>query len=226
MSEATSEELPDAWLAEDPLPEDPIPILKGWLDQAFDDGLQANPHAISLATVDPDGRPSVRMVLCNHIDVSRGAFIMYTNRESRKGRALMANPHAAIAFYWGPRNRSARVEGVVELTPAEDCDAYFATRPVDAQIGAWASAQSQPVSSRAAMVAMVQEQEKRFAVELDGSSGSGIPRPPYWGGFTLVADRVELWVSRPARIHDRAQWRRGHTQQGDPLPWRVTRLQP
>jgi pyridoxamine 5'-phosphate oxidase len=221
-----SEELPDAWLAEDPLPEDPIPILKRWLDEAFEAGLQTNPHAISLATIDPDGRPSARMVLCNDIDVSRGAFVMYTNRESRKGRALTANPQAAIVFYWGPQNRSARVEGRVELTPAADCDAYFATRPVDAQVGAWASAQSTPVPSRAALVGRVQEQAERFGVELDGRGDGGIPRPPHWGGFTLVADRVELWVSRAARIHDRAEWQRRHSEQGEPLPWSVTRLQP
>jgi pyridoxamine 5'-phosphate oxidase len=226
MSEASLDEWPDQWLAEDPLPDDPLPVLKRWLDQAFDDGVQPNPHAVSLATIDPDGRPSVRMVLCNHIDVSRGAFIMYTNLESRKGRALLANPHAAIAFYWGPRNRSARVEGVVELTPAADCDAYFATRPIDAQVGAWASAQSEPIASRAAMLSKVEAQAKRFGVELDGPGGGGIPRPPHWGGFTLVAERVELWVSRPARIHDRAEWRREHSERGEPLPWSVTRLQP
>ncbi len=111
------DDLPDAWLARDPLAEDPIPILKEWLDEACAARLQANPHAVSLATIDPDGRPSARMVLCNHIDVARGAFVMYTNRESRKGRALAANPRAAIVFYWGPHSRSARVDGAVELTP-------------------------------------------------------------------------------------------------------------
>ena len=219
-----SDALPDAWLAEDPLPEDPIPILKDWLDEAFAARLQANPHAVSLATIDPDGRPSARMVLCNHIDVSRGAFVMYTNRESRKGRALVANPRAAIVFYWGAHNRSARVEGAVELTPDEDCDAYFASRPLDAQLGAWASAQSEPVPSRAALVDKIEEQARRFGVTLEERRGVEIPRPPYWGGFTLVADTVELWVSRAARIHDRAQWRR--TRSGNPTSWSVDRLQP
>ena len=220
------DDLPDAWLAEDPLAEDPIPILKDWLDEAFAAGLQANPHAVSLATIDPDGRPSARMVLCSHIDVARGAFVMYTNRESRKRRALAANPRAAIVFYWGPHSRSARVEGAVELTPEEDCDAYFATRPVDAQIGAWASAQSEPIRSRAALVAKIEERARRFGVTLEERRGIEIPRPPHWGGFTLVADTVELWVSRPARIHDRAQWQRTHSEQGKPTPWRVARLQP
>ncbi len=220
------DELPDAWLAEDPLPEDPIAILKGWLDEAFAEGLQANPHAISLATIDPDGRPSARMVLCNQIDVERGAFVMYTNLESRKGRALAANPQAAIVFYWGPTGRSARVEGAVELTPQKDCDAYFATRPVDAQIGAWASAQSEPLESRAALVAKIEAQAKRFGVTLEDRRGVEIPRPPHWGGFTLLADRVELWVSRAARIHDRALWQRSHPAQGEATAWKAMRLQP
>ena len=220
------DDLPDAWLAEDPLPEDPIAILKGWLDEAFAERRQANPHAVSLATIDPDGRPSARMVLCNQIDARRGAFVMYTNLESRKGRALAINPRAAIVFYWGPYGRSARVEGAVELTPQKDCDAYFATRPIDAQIGAWASSQSQPIESRAALVAKIEAQARHFGVTLEESRGVAIPRPPNWGGLSLVAETVELWVSRPARIHDRAQWQRSHSAQGSPTPWSVTRLQP
>ena len=222
-------ELPDAWLAETPLPENPVPILNGWLDQAFADGLQQNAHAVSLATVDPDGRASARMVLCNFIDVERGAFIMYTNRESRKGRALAVHPHAAIVFYWGPHQRSARVEGRVEMTPDADCDAYFATRPLDAQLGAWASAQSEPIATREEFVAKVEAQAKRFGVKLGDERAEGIPRPPHWGGFTLIADAIELWVSRPARIHDRALWIRSFDAAGEPDPergWRVSRLQP
>lgn len=218
--------LPDAWLAEDPLPADPIRIAKEWLDEAFAAGLQANPHAVALATIDPDGRPSARTVLCNQIDVVRGAFVMYTNRESRKGRALAANPRAAIVFLFAPHNRSVRVEGAVELTPDADCDAYFATRPVDAQLGAWASAQSEPIASRADLVAKIDAQAKRFGVTLEDRGDVEIPRPPHWGGFTLVADTVELWVSRPARIHDRARWQRTHASDGKTSKWSVTRLQP
>jgi pyridoxamine 5'-phosphate oxidase len=221
-----SANLPDAWLSEDPLPLDPIPILKRWLDEAFAAGLQANPHAVSLATVDPDGGPSARMVLCNQIDVPRGAFVMYTNRESRKGRALVANPRGAIVFYWGPHSRSARVEGTVEFTSDEDCDAYFATRPIDAQIGAWASAQSETIGTRAELVAKIDAQARHFGVSLEERGDVVIPRPPHWGGFTLVADSVELWVSRPARIHDRAQWQRSYADDGQASSWQVSRLQP
>ena len=118
------------------------------------------------------------------------------------------------------------MEGAVELTPEEDCDAYFATRPVDAQVGAWASAQSEPIQSRAALVAKIEAQAKRFGVTLEDRRGVEIPRPPHWGGFTLLADRVELWVSRAARIHDRALWQRSHPAQGKATAWKAMRLQP
>jgi pyridoxamine 5'-phosphate oxidase len=216
-----SDAVRDDWLARDPLPGDPVPILKRWLDEAFADGAQPNPHAVALATIDPDVRPSVRMVLCNAIDVPRGAFVMYTNRASRKGRALEAHPRAAIVFHFIHVGRQARVEGEVELTADAECDAYFATRPVDAQVGAWASQQSEPIASREALVARVEREATRFGVSLDDVGSADIPRPPHWGGFTLVADAIELWVSRPARIHDRALWTRG----GEGA-WRAQRLQP
>lgn len=225
MSSPPNEDaLEDTWLSNEPLPGDPVPILKSWLDEAFSARLQANPHAVALATVDPDGRPSARMVLVNHVDVERGAFVMYTNRESRKGRALAANPFASIVFHFGPHGRSARVEGAVTLTPDADCDRYFATRPVDAQVGAWASEQSVAIESRAALVAKVEAAADRFGVTLEERGSVTIPRPPHWGGFTLVADAIELWKSRPARIHDRALWRRDANSAS--ARWSVERLQP
>ncbi len=218
----------DAWLVADPLPSDPVPILKSWLDEAWGAGLQANPHAVALATVDPDGRPSARMVLVNEVDVSHGAFVMYTNRESRKGRAIAANPFASIVFHFGPQGRSARVEGAVVMTSDAACDAYFATRPVDAQVGAWASAQSDVIETRAALVAKVEAEASRFGVTLEDRGDVTIPRPPHWGGFTLVADAIELWKSRPARIHGRALWRRSAAAdpRGGHGPWQAERLQP
>jgi len=224
-----SEALPDAWLARDPLPADPVPIVKRWLDEAFAAGSQPNPHAVALATIDPDGRPSARMVLCNAIDASRGAFVMYTNVESRKGRALAAHPRAAIVFYWPPTGRQARVEGAIERTPEAECDAYFATRPVEAQLSAWASAQSEAVVSRDALVAQLRQQERRFGVESGRPAPTPIPRPPHWGGFTLVADCIELWVSRLGRLHDRGVWTRAPgAGSASPAraPWSVQRLQP
>ena len=207
----------DAWLAEDPLPAEPVPIVERWLAEGFADPALENPHAVALATVDPDGRPSVRMVLCNAIDAERGAFTMYTNRESRKGRALANDPRGAIAFHWPARQ--VRVEGTVEWTPDADCDAYFATRPLEARLGAWASRQSEPVASRAALLDELAAVAKRF----DATEESDIvPRPPHWGGLTLVAETVELWVSRRGRIHDRAVWRRD----APGATWTITRLQP
>lgn len=207
----------DVWLAEDPLPAEPVPVIDRWLREAFQTRDQENPHAVALATVDPDGRPSVRMVLCNQIDTERGAFTMYTNRDSRKGRAVRNDPRAAIAFCWP--GRQARVEGRIELTPDDVCDAYFATRPLEARLGAWASRQSEPIESRAALEAAL-----RATAEEHGAAREEdvVPRPPHWGGLTLVAESVELWASRRGRIHDRAVWTR--SEPGG--PWAIQRLQP
>ncbi len=214
-----TEELRDAWLAQDPLPDDPIAITKRWLDEAFADGAQENPHAIALATVDPDGAPSVRMVLCSEIDVAAGTFTFYSNRESRKGRALAAEPRAAIAFNW-PK-RQVRVEGTISLASDANSDAYFAARPLTARLGAWASRQSEPVASRAALVEALEAQAARFDAR---DEAAVVPRPPHWGGFVLSAEQVELWVSRKGRIHDRAVWSR--VGEGAGSGWKAQRLQP
>jgi pyridoxamine 5'-phosphate oxidase len=212
--------LPDAWLSEDPLPEDPFPILQRWQEEAFAVGAQPNPHAIALATVDSDGKPSARMVLCKAIDVSHGAIVFYTDRSSRKGAALSADPRAAAVFYFGPQNRQVRIEGAVTFTTHADSDAYFASRPSDSQVGAWASNQSRPLASRAELVGRVEAQARSFGATLGDGPNPAIPRPEKWGGYILTADAVELWVSRPARIHDRAVWTR--TDDG----WTTTRLEP
>jgi pyridoxamine 5'-phosphate oxidase len=209
------EEIPDAWLARDPLPDDPAAIVKRWLGEAFAAGTQRDPHAIALATSDPDGRASVRMVLCSEIDPEAAAFTWYTNRESRKGRALQGDPRCAIVFNWA--GRQARVEGRAHLTPDDRSDAYFATRPLEARLGAGASAQSEPIGSRAELLAKLDEVAKRFDAKTDEAI---VPRPPHWGGFTLVAESIELWASRVGRIHDRAVWTR------DGERWKATRLQP
>jgi pyridoxamine 5'-phosphate oxidase len=212
------DELRDAWLSEDPLPGEPVSILKQWLDEAFAEGLQQNPHAVALATVDPDGSPSVRMVLCSEIDADRALFTFYSNRESRKGQALAVEPRAAIVFNW--RGRQARVEGEVHRSPDEMSDRYFASRPLDARLGAWASHQSAPVDSRAALLSELEAVAKRFDAR---DEGAHVPRPPHWGGFTLRANTVELWVSRAGRVHDRAVWQRNRNAAGG---WSSTRLQP
>jgi pyridoxamine 5'-phosphate oxidase len=205
----------DLWLSQDPLPSNPAHIVKRWLDEAFAARTQPNPHAVALATVDPDGRPSVRMVLCNEIDPDAATFTFYTNIESRKGRAIQSEPRCAIVFHWD--SRQARIEGHAALTPAERSDAYFATRPLEARLGAWASAQSEPISSRAEILGKLDAVAERFGAKREEDS---VPRPPHWGGITLVADSIEIWASREGRIHDRAVWANNGTD------WISTRLQP
>jgi len=206
----------DAWLSDDPLPDAPAVIVKRWLDEAFAEGTQENPQAVALATVDPDGTPSVRMVLCSAIDAETAAFTFYTNRESRKGRALLSEPRAAIVFNW--RGRQARIEGLVEATSDEESDRYFASRPLDSRLGAWASRQSEPAASRKALLDEIEAVAARFDARDESAS---LPRPPHWGGYTLRARAIELWVSRHGRVHDRAVWRLTDTGH-----WTSTRLQP
>ena len=174
-------------------PSDPVELLRAWLQMAEEAELP-NPNSMTLATIDPDGRPSARVVLLKHLD-ERG-IVFYTNRNSRKGRALAANPRAALVFYWDVLTRQVVVEGQVEPASEEESDAYFATRPRASQLGAWASAQSEPAADRSALDAAFAEVEERF-------EGEDVPRPPHWGGYRLSLDRMEFWLGRPFRLHDR-----------------------
>jgi pyridoxamine 5'-phosphate oxidase len=188
------------------------------LQEAFAD--IRNAHAMTLATVEPDGRPSARMVICRGLDIRAGWLVFYTDRESTKGRALEINPRAALVFNWDAHERQARIEGPVTLAPDADSDAYWSSRPPDARAAAAASNQSRPLTSRAEFLARI-EAEKR--------AGGDIPRPKRWGGYRVWAERVELWVGQPARAHDRALWTRGLTPADDGFSggaWRSTRLQP
>jgi pyridoxamine 5'-phosphate oxidase len=176
---------------------------------------------MTLGTVDPDGRPSARMVICRGFDPTRGWLVFYTDRDSPKAQALDKTPHAAIVFHWAALERQIRIEGPVTLTPATDSDAYWRTRPADARIAAIASEQSRPIESRAALLARVTETTAR--------AGPEPARPARWGGYRVWAERVELWVGQPARVHDRARWTRALTVAPDGFtggPWSATRLQP
>lgn len=202
----------------EPLPADPLPLLRIWLDEA---GREIrNAGAMTLATVDPDGRPRARMVICRGFDAEAGWLVFYTDRESDKGRALATQPWAALVFHWDAFERQVRVEGPVTLAPDSESDAYWAGRPPDAQVAAAASAQSRSLSSRAELLARIAEL---------GKAGGRVARPSRWGGYRVWAERVELWVGQPARVHDRARWTRplrpvdGGFEGG---AWTATRLQP
>jgi pyridoxamine 5'-phosphate oxidase len=206
----------------DPLDPDPAPLLQRWLDEAIQGRVQINPTAMSLATVDPDGHASLRMVICRGFDFERGVFTFYTDRNSPKGAALRAHPFAAAMFHWDAVGRQVRLEGPIGLAPDAESDAYFGSRPREAQIAAWSSDQSEPIESRAAIVERLERNAERFG-------DAEIPRPPHWGGYRLWAERVELWVGQPGRVHDRALWTRELTRNGDEwtgAEWRVVRLQP
>jgi pyridoxamine 5'-phosphate oxidase len=191
---------------------DPITSLQRWFDAAHEQAKLPNPNAMSVATVDPDGRPSVRVVLCRGID-ARG-IVFHTNRESRKGEALRVHPRACANFHWDPLDRQVRVEGRVEHTTEAESDAYWASRPRENRVNAIASQQSRPIGTRAALEAAVREVEARF-------EGREIPRPPHWGGFRIVPDRIEFWQGHKHRLHDRMAYLR--TGEGE---WTVTRLCP
>jgi pyridoxamine 5'-phosphate oxidase len=201
---------PDRTLDRGDLLADPIAQFLAWLDAAEREGV-VMPNAMALATADADGRPSVRHVLLRGID-ARG-FVFYTNRESRKGHDLAGNPHAAAVFLWKALDRQVTVSGPVERLDDEDSDAYFAGRPRDAQIGAWASDQSRPIDDRAALDARVVEITERFA-------DTEVPRPPHWGGYRIVPDAIEFWQGRAHRLHDRFRYAR------EPSGWRIERLSP
>jgi pyridoxamine 5'-phosphate oxidase len=175
---------------------EPLRQFELWLEQAIQAQLP-EPNAMTLATVGEDGRPSTRVVLIKGVD-ARG-LVWYTNYESRKGRELAARPFAALQFHWVELERVVRVEGRVERTSAEESDAYYASRPLDSRLGAWASPQSRPIASRTVLVAN--------AAKAAAQHGLHPPRPPHWGGFRLVPDRWEFWQGRKSRLHDRLSYR-------------------
>ncbi len=202
----------------EPLPSDPLPLIADWLADAA--SRVRNSTSMALATVDADGRPTARMVICRGFDARVGWLVFYTDRDSDKGAALAAHPRAAVVFHWDALERQIRIEGPVTHAPDGDSDAYWASRPPDARVAASASEQSRPLASRAVLLARVAELAAR---------GADVPRPKRWGGYRIWADRVELWVGQPARVHDRARWVRPLTADGDGFAggrWTSTRLMP
>jgi pyridoxamine 5'-phosphate oxidase len=190
---------------------DPIEQFVQWITEARA-GEVAEPNAMTLATVDTDGQPSARIVLLKGVD--EHGFVFYTDSRSRKGQELARNAAAALVFWWPELERQVRVTGTCESQESATADGYFATRPRDSQLGAWASTQSRELDSRAELESRLREVEARF-------EDAVVPRPPYWGGFCVEPATIEFWQGRPSRLHDRLVYTRTPE-----LGWRLARLSP
>ncbi len=213
MSESAPIEHP-TWLTGGDFTEadEPLRLFAAWFEEASRSEPR-DPTAMSLATVDADGLPNVRMVLMKGFD-ERG-FVFYTNVGSQKGRELNAGGRAALLFHWKSLNRQVRLRGPVARVEDAEADAYFATRPRLAQIGAWASKQSAPLEGRFAFEQSIALHTAKFAI-------GAVPRPPNWTGYRLLPLVIEFWQDRPFRLHDRVEFRRSALDE----PWRKTRLYP
>lgn len=174
--------------------DDPYALFESWLEEARKKELN-DPEAMALATATTEGIPSVRMVLLK--EHGKNGFKFHTNADSQKGNELSQNPRASICFHWKSLRRQVRAEGVVKTVSDTDADTYFASRPYNRQIGAWASEQSRPLDSRAHLEARITELEKQYP------EGTTVPRPPYWKGYLLVPNKIEFWIGNKDRLHDR-----------------------
>jgi pyridoxamine 5'-phosphate oxidase len=196
-------------LSEEDVQANPVDQFKIWFDQAQHAELP-EPNAMTVASVDENGKPSARIVLIK--EVTQEGFVFFTNYDSRKGQALLANPHAALLFFWPELERQIRIEGSVEKISDKESDEYFHSRPLDSRIGAWASPQSRVISGRGELVAKAAEYALKFALNP--------PRPPHWGGFRVKPAAAEFWQGRPSRLHDRIHYTLEQNV------WKIQRLAP
>lgn len=192
--------------------DEPFALFEAWLNEAIKSEPN-DPNAMALATADPDGMPDVRMVLMKGFDTE--GFVFYSHIASQKGRELAANPKAALLFHWKSLRRQVRIRGNVTPVTDTEADAYFATRPKQAQIGAWASKQSQELESRFAFEQAIAKVAAKYVI-------GEVPRPPGWSGWRIAPLRIEFWHDRPFRLHDRIEFRRDAAGQ----PWSKTRMYP
>jgi pyridoxamine 5'-phosphate oxidase len=192
--------------------DDPFMLFQSWMTQA-EASEPSDPNAMALATAGEDGFPNVRMVLLKGVD--RNGFVFYSNADSIKGGELARNPRAAINFHWKSLRKAVRAQGIVAQVSDAEADAYFATRPKDSQIGAWASPQSRPMEGRFVFEKAIAEYGVKYAL-------AKVPRPPYWTGWRITPLRIEFWRDRPFRLHDRLVY----VRRGEDGPWRTERLYP
>lgn len=193
--------------------ENPVDLFTAWMADAKACSEIKDATAMSLATADAEGRPDARMVLLKSADDS--GFVFYTNLGSNKAQQLAANPHAALCFYWAPLQRQVRVRGPIHTVTPDEADAYFASRPKQSKIGAWASKQSQRLEGRFELEQRVAHFAAKYAL-------SEVPRPEFWSGFHLVPNRIEFWMEQPFRLHDRVEYTRADGN----APWVRQRIYP
>ncbi|TLX53048.1 pyridoxamine 5'-phosphate oxidase [Stutzerimonas nosocomialis] len=199
-------------LSEASAPDEPFALFRQWFTEAVKtEQLPVEPNAMTLATVDAEGRPHCRVLLLKGLD-ERG-FTFFSNYQSAKGEQLQANPHAAMTFFWPTLERQVRIEGRVERVSAEESDAYYQVRPLGSRLGAWASPQSRPIADRAELERLLAQTEQRFADQAPSC-------PPHWGGYRLLPERIEFWQGRSSRLHDRLNY------QLHANAWRRERLAP
>ena len=208
MSETNAQDYPE--LNEKDVDRNPFRQFGRWFNQA-ESAVPILPNAMTLATTDINGVPSARVVLLKDFDEQ--GFVFYTNYDSPKGRDLDLNSVACLCFYWSELGRQVRITGTVSKTSREESEAYFHTRPLDSQLGAWASNQSEVIANREVLEARMEELVRKY-------EGKQIPLPPYWGGYRVAPSVIEFWQSRPSRLHDRLRYRRHRGE------WVIERLAP